>query len=167
MHPPLPPLWHDYLLVLIDVLKRMIGGQQNTGSLWAANRLIRPCRRRVRPSINTPQFPTHFLTSFYLLHMLKGPTKCIFISSPVEFTERMAKGVFEHKGIIVAEPPPDVKNIEEISMDHAIEIGAEEVDPIEDTNLLEVRTRTNSLLIFPMDCSVLVKRKSWLFSFLS
>nr|XP_018907138.1 PREDICTED: uncharacterized protein LOC109037096 [Bemisia tabaci] len=67
-------------------------------------------------------------------------TKC-----PVEFTERMAKGIFEHKGIIVAEPPPDVKNIEEISMDHAIEIGAEEVDPIEDTNLLEFVTAASSL----------------------
>lgn len=46
------------------------------------------------------------------------------------------EGSFERKGIIVTLPPVDLNNIEEISVDDAIEAGAEEVSSLdEDKNL--------------------------------
>lgn len=46
------------------------------------------------------------------------------------------EGSFERKGIIITLPPEGQNNIEEISVDDAIEAGAEEVSSLdEDKNL--------------------------------
>lgn len=45
---------------------------------------------------------------------------------------------FDKKGMILALPPAGVSNIEESSIDHAIEAGAEEVSPLGEDNKLTV-----------------------------
>lgn len=45
---------------------------------------------------------------------------------------------FEKKGIVVAQPPAGMSDIEEVSVDHAIEVGAEEVSPLDDNQTLTV-----------------------------
>uniref|UniRef100_A0A1B6LI28 Translational activator of cytochrome c oxidase 1 n=2 Tax=Graphocephala atropunctata TaxID=36148 RepID=A0A1B6LI28_9HEMI len=50
--------------------------------------------------------------------------------------DQSLEGNFDKKGMIVGLPPPDVENIEETSVDHAIEAGAEEVLPPDENNKL-------------------------------
>lgn len=45
---------------------------------------------------------------------------------------------FEKKGIVVAQPPAGVSNVEDVSVDHAIEAEAEEVSPLDDNQKLTV-----------------------------
>lgn len=47
------------------------------------------------------------------------------------FADRSVGHIFLQKGEIIATPPPDLNNIEEVVVDHAIECGAEEVLPDE------------------------------------
>ncbi|CAH1406137.1 unnamed protein product [Nezara viridula] len=47
----------------------------------------------------------------------------------VLFADRSVRHMFLQKGEIIATPPPDLNNIEEAVVDHAIECGAEEVFP--------------------------------------
>ncbi|KAK9506533.1 hypothetical protein O3M35_008454 [Rhynocoris fuscipes] len=49
----------------------------------------------------------------------------------VAFSSNSAKHNFEHKGVITAKPPADITNVEDVIIDHAIECGAEEVNPNE------------------------------------
>ncbi|KAG8312254.1 Translational activator of mitochondrially encoded cytochrome c oxidase I [Homalodisca vitripennis] len=51
-------------------------------------------------------------------------------------SDQSLEGNFDKKGMIVGIPPPDVTNIEETSVDHAIEAGAEEVLPPDENNKL-------------------------------
>jgi len=53
------------------------------------------------------------------------------------------EGQFDKKGIILAVPPAGLKNIEEVSVDHAIEAGAEEV--VEENDKLKFSCEVSQL----------------------
>ncbi|XP_054269567.1 translational activator of cytochrome c oxidase 1-like [Macrosteles quadrilineatus] len=51
-------------------------------------------------------------------------------------SDQSLESQFDKKGIVIAMPPPKMENIEESSVEHAIEAGAEEVSPIDENNKL-------------------------------
>lgn len=51
-----------------------------------------------------------------------------FFNTSLSYYDSGAKHLFIHKGILIAKPPSDLKNIEEECIEHAINVGAEEVE---------------------------------------
>lgn len=51
----------------------------------------------------------------------------MFFIISLAYCDSGVKHLFIHKGILIAKPPPDLTNLEEECIEHAINAGAEEV----------------------------------------
>ncbi|KAL1122248.1 hypothetical protein AAG570_003653 [Ranatra chinensis] len=90
--------------------------QSNTKSVWFEIRGPRGCMLIASALTDNPKKTRETLSS-------------ILRKNNASFADHSSKHIFEHKGVINATPPSDLKDHEDACVDHAIECGAEEVVP--------------------------------------